>query len=408
MLALVLGPVIGAAFSGGHPAANLIAAAYPLFDLVILAAIVGVASLGAGMDRRWWALGLGLGVFAAADIAFALLDAQGAYAAGTPLDAAWAVGLALITWWGAGMARPSLEPRRARWGSAVVPALSVVAGLAVLVIGTAMPIPLPAVALAAATVGLAAVPIVFRQVMLRRTVEAQEEAVRRLTELDQAKSDLLATVNHEFRTPLTSINGHVELLVDGELGDLPPAALDTLLTVQRSGERLQRLIDEAFSASRSTDEPGGIRVDLGNVVREIADAFAPIAAARGIEFVVDLGDEDVAVIADPARLDEAVRHLVENAVKFTPDDGRVTVSLRVDDEGLVLTVRDTGIGIPDYEMSALFSRFFRASTARRAAIPGVGLGLATARRILRSYGGDVELASTVGVGTVATARLPRA
>src|SRR5690606_26427601 len=144
-------------------------------------------------------------------------------------------------WWGAGMAqRPSADVPAARAaGSLPLPTIAVLAGLAVLVVATQTPLSPLVVVLAALTVGFAAAPIAFRQAVLGRIVAAQEEAVRRLTELDRAKTDIMVTMNHEFRTPLTSLNGHVELLLDGGAGELPRPAVGMLETIERNGARLR-------------------------------------------------------------------------------------------------------------------------------------------------------------------------
>lgn len=408
LLAVVLAPVIDGALGRGGPLDEAIAVAYPLFDLVVMAVIVGIASLPVPVGRRWGALLAGLGVFTAADIASALIDARGVYLAGTPLDAAWPLGLGLIAWWAAGMTSPPPAPKPGRTGPAALPTLAVAAGLTVLVLGTVVTVSVLAVVLAALTVGLAAVPIVFRQAMLGRMLAAQEAAVRRLTELDQEKSDLLATVNHEFRTPLTSINGHVELLLDGGAGELPTEALTMLRTIERNGTRLQHLIDEAFSASRAmaTDPAPRSSVLLDGLADEIVAGFQERAADRDVRLELRVGEPAPAVLADRERLAAAIAHLVENAVKFSAPDGRVVVEVARSGDDAVVAVQDTGIGIPADDLDRLFTRFFRASNVQRAAIPGVGLGLATARQTAVAHGGDITAESAPGTGTVMTLRLP--
>jgi signal transduction histidine kinase len=410
----VLDPVIRGALASGSLLEDAVAVAYPLFDLMLIAVIAGIASVPTiAIGRRWWALITGLGVFTAADVVYALLVANDSYVTGTLLDATWPIGLAFLAWWVAGVALPE-EPRSRPNGhgfSVPLPAVAVLAGLAVLVTATQVPLSGVAIVLAALTVALGAVPLVFRQAMLGRMLSAREEAMRRLTELDQAKTNILTTVNHEFRTPLTSINGHVELLLDEGAGELPPAAVDMLRTIERNGARLQGLIDETFSASRIDGVDGGIDpapVDIVDLVTRAVASVAPMATRREVSLTIDCPDAALAVKAHGEHLERAITQLVDNAVKFTEPAGRVTVTVESARKmrEVVIRVTDTGVGIPSDDIPQLFSRFFRASNVRRAAISGVGLGLSITRQVVHSHGGTVTVDSAVGQGTTMTLRLP--
>jgi signal transduction histidine kinase len=238
---------------------------------------------------------------------------------------------------------------------------------------------------------------------------AQEEAVRRLTELDQAKTDMLTTVNHAFRTPLTSINGHVELLLDGGAGELPAAAVAMLETVERNGMRLQSLIDETFASSRFADGSAVLsrsELDLAELVERALHEAAPLATTRGVTLDAEALEPDLLVDGDPAHLERAVSALLDNAIKFTHAGGRVGVSVGRSAADALLRVTDDGIGIPADDLPRLFERFFRASNVQWAAIPGVGLGLSTAEQVVRAHGGTIDVASTLGVGTTLSVHLP--
>lgn len=412
VLAVVLGPLISDAMTSGTVLESAVAIAYPLFDLVLIAAIAGIASVPTvRIGRRWWALVTGLAVFAAGDVIYAILAADDAYFVGTPLDATWTIGLAFLTWWVAGVVPSTTTAQpRGRRSPISLPAVAVLAGPAVLVVGTAVPVSTLAVVLAALTVGLGAVPIVFRQAMLGRMLTAQDEAVRRLTELDREKTDLLVTVNHEFRTPLTSINGHVDLLLDGSAGDLPPAAMDTLRTIERNGAKLQGLIDATFSASRLHENitlahsPVRVATLIAGAVRKVA----PLAASRAITLTTEGDDPDLEVEADGPELERALANVIDNAVKFTEPEGHVTVAAyrSTADGTIVIRVTDNGIGVPPDDVSRLFAKFFRASNVHRAAIPGVGLGLSISQQIVQAHGGTISVDSALERGTTVTIRLP--
>lgn len=416
VIAMLLGPVIDDALANQTFLESAISIGYPLFDLILIAMIVGIATVPTvRIGRRWWALTVGLGIFLAGDVAYAVLENQDSYVIGTPLDATWTIGLAFITWWVAGVSHHVAEPAKtSREGLAVsLPAAAVFAGLAVLVIGTTTQLSVLAVVLAALTVALGAVPFIFRQAMLGRMLAAQEEAVRRLTDLDKAKTDMLVTVNHEFRTPLTSINGHVELLLDGVADELSPAATDMLRTIERNGAKLQRLVDETFTASRLDELDADLvrtPLDVADLVARAVEDVEPAARSRGVALSLVGGDVDLTVHADGARLERALASLVDNAVKFTDPGGHATVTVEPSSAGgeVVIRVSDTGIGIPVDDIPHLFTRFFRASNARTAAIPGVGLGLSISRQVVHAHGGTIEVDSAAGSGTTMTVRIPMA
>ncbi len=413
VLAVVLDPMIGDALTGGSVVEGAISVAYPLFDLMLLAVMVGITAVPSiRLGARWWSLFTGLAIFAAADVAYALVEHQGAYLAGTPLDVAWAVGLAFITWWGAGKGTTgedaSARPRRAL--VIPIPAAAVLAGLVVLLVGTQVTLSTLAVVLAGLTVGLAAVPIIFRQAMLGRTLAAQAEAMQRLTDLDRDKTDMMVTMNHEFRTPLTSINGHVELLLDGDGGEIPPLAVGMLRTIEANGARLQDLVDDMLTAARleaGTDAPVRTPLYVSGLVSRAAALVAPLARTRGVSMDVKCDNFALVVDADGGQLERAIVNVIDNAVKFTPKGGSVTVDARGPVDGhVVVEVVDTGIGIPADDLPRLSTRFFRASNVQGAAIAGVGLGLSITDRVVRAHDGQVVIRSALGEGTTVTVLLP--
>jgi two-component system phosphate regulon sensor histidine kinase PhoR len=243
-------------------------------------------------------------------------------------------------------------------------------------------------------------------------IERQAQAVELLRELDQAKADFISTVSHELRTPLTSISGYLEMLQDGEGGNLPTAAGNMLVVIERNATRLRNLIEDLLTQSRI--DAGRLRldrgpIDLAKVLSAVHGAMAPLAASNEQSLELDIPPGvDLMVVADQHQIEQVFTNLVANAVKFTPSGGRITMTadLDADDDGVLIQVSDTGIGIPDDERGKLFSRFFRASNASAAALPGTGLGLAIVREIVERHGGAVEVESEVGAGSVFTVWLP--
>ena len=227
--------------------------------------------------------------------------------------------------------------------------------------------------------------------------------------MDQAKSDFLATVSHELRTPLTSIAGYVEMLRDLHPGPLTAAQDKMLDTVDRNAARLRHLIEDVLTLSKI--EAGAFKsvmqpVDLAEIVAAAVAVLQPAAAAKGLALHRDHPGEGLVVSGDPGQLDRLLMNLLSNAVKFTPEGGQIQVGAAAEGALAVLTVADSGIGIPDRDQKELFSRFFRASNAVDRSIPGTGLGLAIVRTIVDNHSGALTVSSHEGKGTAVTARLP--
>ncbi|GER21717.1 two-component sensor histidine kinase [Zafaria cholistanensis] len=229
-----------------------------------------------------------------------------------------------------------------------------------------------------------------------------------LVEALHAKDDFLSNVSHELRTPLTSIIGYLELLEDEP--DLPASARSSLKVVSRNAERLDRLVDDLLTAAADRLEVRAQPLDLGRVVASCVRSALPRAAAGRLVLNQDIAP-GVQVMGDPIRLGQVMDNLISNAIKYTPEGGRIDVALRVDRDGdgtpsAVATVADTGIGMDEPERERLFDRFFRAQGVRRAAIAGVGLGLPITEELVKAHGGEVTVDSEPGVGSTFTVRLP--
>ncbi len=247
-----------------------------------------------------------------------------------------------------------------------------------------------------------------RGIHLARLYEREQQLVARLQELDTAKTDFMSTVSHELRTPLTSIAGYLEMLRDEDAGAVTPAQDRMLDVIARNTVRLRALIEDLLILSRI--EGGTFRtarktVDLAELVDNALVAVAPSAAKASVGVHTDVRGP-LRLRADADQLDRVLMNLLSNAVKFTPADGTVTVTARCEQDEVLLTVADTGMGIPLAEQQALFARFFRASNAVHQAIPGTGLGLAIVRTIIDNHNGSIEVQSTEGAGTAVTVRLP--
>ncbi len=228
-------------------------------------------------------------------------------------------------------------------------------------------------------------------------------------EVSRLKDEFVGLISHELRTPLSSILGYLELMRDDEDDPLSEEHLQYLAVAERNAHRLLRLVgDLLFTAQVESGKfPLDTRdLELHTILDAAIETARPIADNAGIELVKVLPDERAVVHGDPVRLGQAVDNLMSNAIKFTPRGGTVTLALGMDERGAVITVRDTGMGIAESELDKLFSRFFRATTATRNAVPGVGLGLTITKAIVTAHHGLMGVESEEGVGTQFSVTLP--
>jgi signal transduction histidine kinase len=244
-------------------------------------------------------------------------------------------------------------------------------------------------------------------------ISAQLQVLQQLRELDKAKTDFLATVNHELRTPLTSITAYLDMIRDGAGGPVPEGIESMMDVISRNSDRLRRMIEDMLTVSQQ-DAAGNLnlkQVELGQVLRIVVAALRPLADSRNVTIIGADSHEDVKVLADEAQLEQVFTNIVANAIKFTPNGGRIGIGFMAASSGTgnpcaIVDVSDTGVGIPEQEIAQVFTRFYRASNASSAAIPGSGLGLAIAHDIVRRHGGSLDLSSVLGEGTTVSVHLP--
>ena len=249
--------------------------------------------------------------------------------------------------------------------------------------------------------------------LLDRAAELEEAARQladqnnQLRELDHAKDEFVALVSHELRTPLTSIIGYLEMVLEQDAEPLTTGQRQFLSTVSRNVERLATLVNELLFLVQA--DAGRLQLtlaeaDINQLLTEATEAAQPAANAKQIELTLEAGLLAPAV-CDRGRIAQLVDNLVSNAVKFTPQGGRVEVKAAQDGSAIALSVSDTGIGIPADELPRLFGRFFRASSATTNAIPGTGLGLAISQAIAEAHNSTITVQSTLAQGTTFRLRL---
>lgn len=225
---------------------------------------------------------------------------------------------------------------------------------------------------------------------------------------DRIRSDFVANASHELRTPLTAIRGFAETLrntpeYDASVSD---RFLDAIL---RHTNRLQRLVDDLLALSRAESQDQEFElgaVNVGPIVNDIATGLEAQAGQKGITLKVDGIDELPEVFANAWALDHVMVNLIDNAVKYTPDNGEVTVAGFTKDESVVLEVHDTGPGIDEDQRARIFERFYRVDAGRARTQGGTGLGLAIVKHLVLRMGGQIEVDSEPGQGAVFRVILP--
>jgi PAS domain S-box-containing protein len=240
-----------------------------------------------------------------------------------------------------------------------------------------------------------------------RSYRDQQRRAEALAELDRAKTTFFANISHEFRTPLTLIMGPAQEL-QRLLADAGPAVREELDAISRNGLRLGRLVNTLLDFSRI--EAGRMQAsyepaDLAQVTAELASVFRSAVDRAGLGFEVDCPPLPDPVYLDRTMWEKVVLNLLSNALKFT-FDGSVRVAVRAEGGQAVVTVADTGIGVPAREMPRLFERFHRIENARSRSNEGSGIGLALVQELVQLHGGAITASSAEGAGTTFTIRLP--
>ncbi|HVB22254.1 MAG TPA: ATP-binding protein [Ktedonobacteraceae bacterium] len=245
--------------------------------------------------------------------------------------------------------------------------------------------------------------------------------VTREREVDRMKSEFVSLVSHELRTPLTSIKGYVDLLLDGDAGELTGEQQEYLGVVRDNAERLIALINDLLDVSRI--ESGKIELqrgplDLACLIHRVAGSLQPSIAAKGQHLTLDLtGERELAprdrdgtplpvVLADADRVTQILTNLLSNAYKYTPTGGSIAVRAYPQGDYVRVDVQDTGIGLSTEEQAQLFTRFFRARNRTTQEVGGTGLGLAIARSLVEMHGGKITVSSSPGLGSTFSFTLP--
>lgn len=247
-----------------------------------------------------------------------------------------------------------------------------------------------------------------------RTFERERKLLKEMWQLAGYKSRLIATISHELKNPLAAILGHLELL-DLELPDLEPETSAVLSSstqaIDRAANRMRGIIDDLLVLAELADpdtmlDPAA--VDLAALVDEALDLQGVVVTQKGLHVVLEVPDAPIWGWGNARELFRVCSNLISNAVKYTPDGGRITVAVRGTSRGVELRVADTGLGISVRDQERLFQEFFRSTNPAALATPGTGLGLSIVHRIVERHGGRIEVDSRPGEGAAFAVTLPPA
>jgi signal transduction histidine kinase len=414
----------------GSAGLRAVTAAYPIMDVVLLAGLAGFFVTVAWRTPAFVLLTASVLALLVSDDVYGVY--RSTYRSGDVVDLGWLLSYVL---WAAAALHPSMRelsrPARRNLRARVHPvriallAAALLSAPVVLFVQRARGADVEAYAAGIAAVAISLL-VVGRLVGILRTLERIRERERsaradaeqaqmllavqneRLIESDRLKDEFVALISHDLRTPLTSIMGYVELALE-EVGEpLDAERRGYLEVVSRSSERLLRLVDDLLFVARL--QAGRLvlqlsQLDLCIIAAQAVEEARPRAEAKLLE-VVFSGDGPVMFEGDKGRIFQLLDNLISNAIKFTPEGGRVEVSAKADGENAVLEVADTGIGLSAADAERVFDRFFRSSRAVAQQVPGTGLGLFISRAIVDAHGGAIEASSREGHGTTFRIALP--
>jgi signal transduction histidine kinase len=228
-------------------------------------------------------------------------------------------------------------------------------------------------------------------------------------EVERLKSEFVSLVTHELRTPLTSIVGYIELLLDGDAGQLQDEQTEFIRIIKKNADRLTLLVGDLLDVSRI--EAGAIKLkiselDLLSLIQEVAQSLRHQIESKNQKLQINAPGELPVVQGDPTRITQIITNLLSNAHKYTHAGGSIWLSVSPEERRVRVAIRDTGIGISKNDQEKLFTKFFRAEHQDSDMVPGTGLGLWISRSLVEMQGGTMEVLSEPGKGSNFSFTLP--
>jgi signal transduction histidine kinase len=262
------------------------------------------------------------------------------------------------------------------------------------------------------TIAAAQAAVAIENAQLYESLQASfkelENAFDELRHLDKMKSELIQNISHELRTPLTFIKGYIELLQDGEMGELLGAQKEAIDIVADKAEALSRLVDDIISMLQvGREQLRTMPVSLADIGRTAVQAAKVSAMDAGLSLKDEIPDGLPLVTGDKRRLGQVFDNLIQNAIKFSKSRGSITVRMQEEETGIRTEVEDCGIGIPAEKLSRIFDRFYQVDGTTTRRFGGTGLGLAIVKQIVEAHGGQVAVESKEDKGSLFSFTIPK-
>ena len=253
---------------------------------------------------------------------------------------------------------------------------------------------------------------VLNETLQRKVDESTKElrmTNRQLQKLDKTKNEFISMASHQLRTPLTSIKGYLDMIIEGDLGKVSPTQKAVLQEAFASSERMVQLLNDFLSVSRLQTGKFIIdkkKSDISQIAREEISLLNVVAVQRSIKLKVDVAKDIPTIMIDADKIRQVILNMIDNAIYYSKPNTEVQISLSKKGEDIEFTVKDSGIGVPKAERADLFSKFFRASNARKKRPDGTGVGLFLAKKVILAHDGSIIFDSEEGVGSTFGFRIP--
>ncbi|MBP7804788.1 MAG: HAMP domain-containing histidine kinase [Candidatus Pacebacteria bacterium] len=232
----------------------------------------------------------------------------------------------------------------------------------------------------------------------------------KLRQENATKSDLISISAHQLRTSLSAMKWILKMFIDGDFGELTAEQMNFMKKAFESDDRMIRLVNEMLSINHAEDSLETMHLEETDIVKlldEVVFDFTGESYKKGIQLIFLKPDHPLkTIVVDPEKIRVVIQNLVENAVKYTEKDGRVFIHVVEKENGVEISVRDTGIGIDVADQPSIFGKFFRAPNAKKLDVVGSGLGLYTTQRIVENHKGKIWFESVIGQGTTFFVTLP--
>lgn len=250
--------------------------------------------------------------------------------------------------------------------------------------------------------------LIVRRGLEKRRLEAERESLR--WERDRLKADFISIVTHQLKSPLVAIRQYIEAISSGAMGEIPTPVKEVLERCSERADELLKMINDWLDMSRI--ESGKlaekmVSLNLAEVLDEAIEELGPLAEENGIEIIKTYPERVPPIKGDFDSLKQAFSNIISNAIKYNKPNGSVTISLKDSDEGVFVSISDTGIGIAKENLPYIFDEFFRVRSKEHPKLTGSGLGLSIAKKIIEAHSGRIEVESRLGEGTTFTLFLPR-